>query len=101
MMSCEKFSNHANDEPRAFPKFLILFVIGIFIIFVGIIILMVAAVLSGDSANFGALIFIGPFPIVVGVGPEAKWMVLFAIVLAVLSVIMFMILRREIGKAEV
>jgi len=78
---------------------LILFIIGFFIIFTGIMILMVAAVLSGDSVNFGALIFIGPFPIVVGVGPEAALMVLFAIILAVLGIIMFLILRGEMKKS--
>lgn len=100
MVNREKFK-YTNEESSASQKFLILFIIGFFIIFIGIIILMIAAVLSGGSANFGALIFIGPFPIVVGVGPEANWMVLFAIILAVLSVIMFLILRRQIGRAEV
>jgi uncharacterized membrane protein len=101
MIIHEKFSNHADDESRTFPKFLILFIIGVFMIFVGIIILMVAVLLSNGSVNFGALTFIGPFPIVVGVGPEAKWMVLFVIALAVLSITMFLILRRGIGKSEV
>jgi uncharacterized membrane protein len=101
MISREKFSNRTNDESMAFPKFLVLFIIGFFIVFIGVIILMVAAVLSNGSANFGAFIFIGPFPIVVGAGPEASWMVLFAIILAVLSIIMFLILRKEIEKAEV
>ncbi len=97
-----KIANCANDETSIFRKFLILFIIGFFIIFVGIIILMVAAVLSGDSVNFGALIWIIPFfPIVVGAGPEASWMVLFAIILGVLGIIMFLILRREMKKANV
>jgi uncharacterized membrane protein len=86
-----------NKEPSRPQKFLILFIIGFFMIFVGVIILMVAALLyGGGSANFGAIIFIGPIPIVVGVGPEAAWMVLFAIILAVVSIIMFLIMRREI-----
>jgi len=95
----EKMANYPNEKQNRFQKFLILFIIGIFITFLGIIILMVGAVLYGKgSMNFGALIFIGPFPIVVGVGPEATWMVLFAIILAVLSIIMFLIIRREVKK---
>ncbi|MCW3992963.1 MAG: hypothetical protein NWE85_00125 [Candidatus Bathyarchaeota archaeon] len=35
-----------------------------------------------------------------GAGPEALWMILFAIILAVLSVIMFLVLRRERKKSE-
>jgi uncharacterized membrane protein len=102
MIISEKNSNHINNEPNRPQKFLMLLVIGFFIIFVGIIILMVVALFYGKgSVNFGAIIFIGPVPIVVGAGPEATWMVLFAIILAVLSIIMFLIIRRGIDKAKV
>jgi len=102
MIICEEFARCANDESSRPQKFLMLFIIGFFIIFVGIIILMVAAVLYGGvSVNFGAFIFIGPLPIVVGAGPEAKWMILFSIILAVLSIIMFLIIQREMKKADV
>jgi uncharacterized membrane protein len=97
----EKIAKHVNHASSGFQNFLMLFIIGFFIIFTGITILIVAAVLSGSSVDFGAFIFIGPFPIVVGAGPEATWMVLFAIILAVLSVIMFLILRRETKKTNV
>lgn len=98
-MICEKISKYANSEARGFQKSLILFIIGFMIIFLGVIFLMVAAFLSDGSANFGAVIFIGPFPIVVGIGPQAPWMVLFAIVLAVLSIVIFLVFRRETRKA--
>ena len=97
----EKIAKCASKELNMFQKLLLLFIIGSFMIFVGVILLMVAAVLYGKSSvSFGGLIFIGPFPIVVGAGSEATWIVLFAIVLAVLSVIMFLIIRREIKKAN-
>jgi uncharacterized membrane protein len=43
----------------------------------------------------GAVIFIGPFPIVIGAGPDATLLVLVGIVLAVLSVVVFFVLRRK------
>jgi len=86
-------------ETGGFQRLLILLVIGFSLLLTGAMVLMVAAVLSDGSANFGAVIFVGPFPIVVGVGPEATWMILFAVILAVLTVLMFFILRREFGKA--
>lgn len=89
--------NHASSK---FRQFLILLIIGFFIIFTGIITTIIAVLLSGGSVDFCALIFIGPFPIVVGAGPEATWMILFAIILAVLSIITFLILRRKTGKAK-
>ncbi len=101
MVIHKKIAKYASEESSRLRKFLVLFIIGFFLIFIGIIILIVAVVLSGDSVNFGALIFVGPFPIVVGAGPEATWMVLFAIIIAVLSIIMFLILRREMEKAYV
>jgi len=85
-------------EAGRLQSVLILLVIGFFLFFTGVIVLTAAAVLSGGSANFGAVIFIGPFPIVVGVGPETTWTVLFAVVLAVLSGLMFLMLRRKLGK---
>jgi len=69
--------------------------LGFVLVFVGIIVVLVAAVLpGGGSASFGGVIFIGPFPIVVGAGPETTLMVLFGIILAVLSVIMFLVMSR-------
>ena len=101
MGNCEKIGKCANDKSSRPQKFLILLTIGFFIIFLGIIILMVATMLySEGSANFGGVIFIWFIPIVFGVGPEATWMIIFAIILAVLSIIMFLILRREIAKAN-
>jgi len=95
MMIRQKIVKPLDDEPSKFQKFLVLFVIGFFMIFVGILLIVIAVIFGDSSVNFGALIFIGPFPIVVGTGPEAPWMVLFAIILTVLSIVMFLILRRE------
>jgi uncharacterized membrane protein len=52
------------------------------------------------SANFDIVFFIGPIPIVLGAGPEAAWMVLLAIIIAVVSIMMFLIMHREIGKEK-
>jgi len=101
MVIHEKLSKCTSEQSSVFQKFFLLFIVGFFLIFVGIIILMVATVLSDGSANFGVFIFIGPFPIVVGAGHEVSWMILFAIILAVLSFTMFLVLRRERKKVNV
>jgi len=99
MGNSEKIGKYANDKSSRPQKFLILLIIGFLIIFLGIIMLIVATVLYDEgSANFGSVIFIWFIPIVFGAGPEATWMIIFAIILAVLSIIMFLILRREIAK---
>ncbi|MEM3578316.1 MAG: DUF131 domain-containing protein [Candidatus Bathyarchaeia archaeon] len=90
-----------SEETFAFQRFMLLFIIGFVMIFVGVIILMVAAaVYGGGTASFGGIIFIGPIPIVFGAGPEAMLMVMVAIILAVLSIIMFFIFRRKIESAS-
>jgi uncharacterized membrane protein len=88
-------------ESRMSKKFLLLFTIGFFIILAGIIIIIVAAVLyGGDSAIFGGIIFIGLVPIVFGAGLEASLMILFSLILAVLSVIIYVIFRKEIKASN-
>jgi uncharacterized membrane protein len=64
--------------------------------FVGLMLVAIAVIVSqGGSTSFGGIILIGPVPIVFGAGPGAQWLILFAIILTVLSVIMFLILRRR------
>ncbi|MGB9684761.1 MAG: TIGR00304 family membrane protein [Candidatus Bathyarchaeales archaeon] len=87
--------NEENTQIRRFEGFLILFFMGFFIILVGVLFLVAATLLSGGTASIGGVVFIGPIPIVFGAGPEAQWLILFAIILGVLSVIMFFILRKK------
>ena len=43
-----------------------LLILGIALVFVGIVVLVVASVVLGGSGSVGVVIFIGPFPIVFG-----------------------------------
>jgi len=87
------------DTPR---KLLTLLILGFSITILGLVLVAVAAALSqSGQASFGGVIFIGPFPIVFGAGPGAQWLILFAIILTVLSVIMFLAFRRKVNSAEV
>ena len=69
---------------------------GFLLVIVGIIVIVVAAALSGGSGSVGAVIFIGPIPIVFGAGPDAGWLILIGIVLAVLSLVLFFVMNRRI-----
>jgi uncharacterized membrane protein len=74
--------------------------LGFVLVFIGIIVILIAAVLGGGgSANVGAVIFIGPFPIVIGAGPDVTWIVLFSIILAVLSVVVFLVMNRRMRRS--
>jgi len=72
-----------------------LFLLGFCLIFVGILLIIIANVFSGSSVNFGGAIIIGPIPIVFGVGENAWLAILVAAVLTIVSMILFLWLRRE------
>ena len=76
-----------------------LLIVGVIIVFVGVAVVLIAAVLySGGSVSAGVIIFIGPFPIVIGAGPDATWIVLVSVILAVLSVIVFLVMNRRMRR---
>ncbi|MEM2465688.1 MAG: DUF131 domain-containing protein [Candidatus Bathyarchaeia archaeon] len=95
-MASEKGESRENVVNDWMRRFMMLFFIGFFIIFVGIIITVIAVLLFGEGAkSFGGFIFIWPIPIVFGAGPAATWLVLFAIILGILSVILFLVFWRK------
>jgi uncharacterized membrane protein len=90
--TAERFARE--DAQRGF---LALFILGFSIMFLGLILVAVASIVSqGGSTSFGGIIFVGPIPIVFGSGPGTQWLILIAIILAVLSVLMFLISRRRL-----
>jgi len=101
MRIADKKSQETAEEGTIVSSRLFLFLIlGFVLVFIGIIVILTAtAFYAGDSANVGAVIFIGPFPIVIGAGPDVTWIVLFSIVLAVLSVVVFLIINRRMRRS--
>jgi uncharacterized membrane protein len=97
MRNADEKSQTAEEGITVPNRFFLFLILGFILVFVGIIVVSVAVVLyGGGSANFGGVIFIGPFPIVIGAGPDAALMILLGIILAVLSVIMFLVMSRKI-----
>ena len=87
-----------NDEGITVSnRFFMLLILGFVFLTVGVIIVLATAVFNSGSTSFGGVIFIGPFPIVFGAGPDAAWLIAIGIVLAALSIIVFMIMRRRMG----
>ncbi|MCL2643219.1 MAG: DUF131 domain-containing protein [Candidatus Bathyarchaeota archaeon] len=63
-----------------------LLMLGFMLIFVGIIVLIVVALLNGgsDSSSVnGVVIFIGPFPIVFGAGFNSNWLMIIGIIITI------------------
>jgi len=94
-------SQTAEEEITVSRKVFLLLLLGVVFVFVGITIVLAAAMIyGGGSASFGAVVFIGPFPIVIGAGPNTALLVLFGIILAVLSVITFLLMSRRIKRSS-
>ena len=78
---------------------LIVLVIGIFLLVSGIIVLIVSIFSSGqESTSSGIIIFIGPIPIVIGSGPDATWLITITLILAITSLVLFVIMNRRSKK---
>jgi uncharacterized membrane protein len=95
----EKSQETAEEGVTVSSRLFLFLILGFVLVFIGIIVLLIAAALyGGDSASAGAVIFIGPFPIVIGAGPDVTLIVLFSIILAVLSVVVFLVMNRRMRK---
>jgi uncharacterized membrane protein len=85
-------------EERRQKQLFTLIMIGFATILTGMIILIIASFLSSGNSSFGAFILIGPIPIIIGAGPEAQWLVLFAIIITVISVITLWAMRKRTSR---
>ena len=86
----------AEEDSASLSGFTLLFAAGFILVLIGVILVMVASAFGGDgSASSGIIIFVGPFPIVFGAGPNVGWLILIGVILAALSVVIFVLMRRK------
>ena len=91
------------EEEMEIPKwFSWLFAAGFAVVFIGIALVVFAAVFGDASGSLssGVVILLGPFPIVFGSGPDAVWLILIGIVIAIISLVSFVVLRRKRSWVE-
>jgi len=72
-----------------------LLVLGIVVVLVGIVVLAAASFVSGGSSSTGIVVFIGPFPIVFGSGPNGTLLIIIGLILAVLTVAFFVVMNKR------
>jgi uncharacterized membrane protein len=87
-------SENGEEGIAVSSKFVQLLILGFAIVIIGLIVVFVAAALGGGSASVGGVIFIGPFPIVFGAGPDAAWLIAISVALAAISLFIFIMMRR-------
>jgi uncharacterized membrane protein len=68
-------------------------------VFVGMILMMIASFTQGHgSTSGGAVILVGPIPIILGSGPESTWMILLAAAITVIALVAFLLTRRKMYR---
>jgi len=84
-------------EAEGVPLSFKLFIIGFFLIFGGIMLIMIASLLSpGSNVSGGGVFLIGPIPIVFGYGQYSAWMIAFAVILTIVAVVFFFLSWKRV-----
>ncbi len=73
--------------------------LGLALVFIGVAVIVVASIALGGG-SVGGVIFIGPIPIVFGVGPDAAWLILISVVISVISIVLFLVMSRRAKRIE-
>ena len=99
MRSAEDTGEAVEDGVTLSSRLFLLLISGFVLVFVGIAVIVIASVLyGGGSVSGGVVIFIGPFPIVIGAGPDVSVIILVSVILAVLSVVVFLVMNRKMRR---
>jgi uncharacterized membrane protein len=72
-----------------------LLLIGLVLIFIGVIVVIVVLMVFANTGSAGGVIFIGPFPIVFGAGVDATWLITMSIIITIIIVVLFLVLVRR------
>jgi len=96
--SCEPLTRvEAPEHATAFPVSLSwIFFASFAMVLIGMILMMAASMTQGQgSTSGGAVILIGPIPIILGGGPESGWLILLGAIITVIAFAAFLIARKK------
>jgi len=91
----------AEEQEPASSLPLMLFTLGFLLMFAGVVVLVISSLVGGDGAvSGGAVVFVGPIPILIGDGPHGFLAVVLAAVLTIIGFVVFFWMRRRASKDE-
>lgn len=73
----------------------LLFLIAFAVIFVGALLVAFGSMSNQGSASGGAVILIGPIPIILGSGPYSFELITLAVALTIVAIVVFLFVRRR------
>jgi uncharacterized membrane protein len=84
------------DGGSGVPRWLFLMLlVGMIVVTIGVFLVFTSAA-SGGNGSAGVIIFIGPIPIVFGAGPDSGLLILIAVIIAVIMLVSFALMRKQI-----
>jgi len=92
----EKVSEGSEIDASVSSRFRIILFFGFTLVVLGLIVILMATAFNGSATSFSGFIFIGPFPILIGLGPDWNWLVAIGVAIAALSIGLFVIMQRRI-----
>jgi len=95
LMSATRGTHETKGIVSGWPTAFTLFTASFIIVFVGMALMILASLFSGITGSSGVVIFIGPFPIAIGAGPQASLMITVAFALAIVAMILFFLFGRR------
>ena len=67
------------------------------LVFIGMVVMAIASFTQGHGiASGGAVILIGPIPIILGNGPESGWLILLAAIITAVALMVSLLARRKV-----
>jgi uncharacterized membrane protein len=69
------------------------------LVFIGMVVMMIASFTQGHgTTSGGAVILIGPIPIILGNGPESTWLIASAAIITVIALVASLLARRKMSS---
>lgn len=73
---------------------------GFILVLIGVILIIASSLLGDSNVSAGAIIFIGPIPIILGTGINAHLAIFLAAIFTILCLIVFFLTRRMKGQFD-
>ena len=85
-----------NAQPLHFGLASLLFLLAFAAIFIGTVLVALGSIMNSGGTSSGAIILIGPIPIILGGGPYSLELVMLALALTIAAIVLFLFVRRRV-----
>ena len=73
-----------------------MFLLAFAAIFIGVLLIAVGSMSNLGGASSGAVILIGPIPIILGAGPYSFELIVLSVALTIVAIVLFLFVRRRV-----